>query len=272
MALHWVLSGNIFNEFAWEELIKILDRFEIPYSEHKVVPFVGELMPDPPSDLNGGNVICIGPYSMRHIAKKKGWSPGVFDLEPFSYQTVKSMFPYDLLNGDSLVVKFKDAVWPEDEQRFLRPVNDAKDFAGGVYDWPTMADWKEKICVLKEEDGSTITGESLIQVARTKKIFAEYRCWVVNGKIITMSLYKLGRRVVYENWDNKGPEIWKYAQGIVDEWQPLPAYVLDVCEREESEGDYGRFKIVEMNTLNASGLYAADMQKLIMTLQDAFSK
>jgi hypothetical protein len=62
-------------------MVETLDRFELPYSVHRVVPFVGELLPEP--ELTTDDVICIGSYSMRHAAKKYGWNPGVFDLEPF---------------------------------------------------------------------------------------------------------------------------------------------------------------------------------------------
>jgi hypothetical protein len=42
--------------------------------------------------------------------------------------------------------------------------------------------------------------------------------------------------------------------------------VIDVCETEDG------FKIVEINTINSCGFYACDMQKLIMTLQEEFSR
>jgi hypothetical protein len=266
--MHWVLSGNIFNESAWEAMLATLDRFEIPFSEHKVIPFVGELLPDPPADLNGGNVIVIGPYSMRHIAKSKGWFPGSFDLEPFDFAIQRERWGEHMLNYDSQVVAFRDAVWPEDELRFVRPINDSKNFAGRVYDWNEFSWWQKSVCALGEDYGDSLSGATMIQTCSPKKIFAEYRCWVIKGEIVTISMYKLGERVIYKNWDLVGPDdpVRPYAQARVNEWQPLDSFVIDVCETEDG------FKIVEINTINSCGFYACDMQKLIMTLQEEFSR
>lgn len=40
--------------------------------------------------------------------------------------------------------------------------------------------------------------------------------------------------------------------------------MIDVCDTEEG------MKIVELNTLNAAGFYAADVQKLVLALEEAF--
>lgn len=64
--MHWILQNNIFNEDAYTVLEETLQRFGVPYSVHKVVPFVGDLLPEP--ELTTNNVICMGSYSMRHWA------------------------------------------------------------------------------------------------------------------------------------------------------------------------------------------------------------
>jgi hypothetical protein len=75
--MHWLLH-NFLSETAWDALVAALERFEIDYSVHDVVPKVGDLLPEP--QLSHQSVICIGSYSMRHPATKNGWNPGVFDL------------------------------------------------------------------------------------------------------------------------------------------------------------------------------------------------
>jgi hypothetical protein len=50
----------------------------------------------------------------------------------------------------------------------------------------------------------------------------------------------------------------------VAEWQPKEAFVIDVCDT----GD--RLKVLELNTLNAAGFYAGDVQKLVLALHEAF--
>jgi hypothetical protein len=263
--MHWVLSGNIFNESAWEEMLAVLNRFGISYSEHKVVPFVGELLPDPPADLNGGNVIVIGPYSMRHIAKKKGWFPGSFDLEPFDFTQQLEHWGGHMLNADSRVLPFWRASWPESELRFVRPINDSKNFAGRVFEWPEFSDWQKKVCDIGEDYGDSLTADTMIQICEPKKIYAEYRCWVIDGRIVTVSMYKFGDRVIYKNADNGFEHVIEYAKFVVEKWRPLRAFVIDVCETEKG------FKIVEINTLNSCGFYACDMQKLVFELEQTFT-
>lgn len=56
-----------------------------------------------------------------------------------------------------------------------------------------------------------------------------------------------------------------YVQDRINEWMPNETFVIHVCNTEKG------IKIVEINTLNASGFYAADVQKLVMPLNDAYS-
>ena len=44
---HWVLQSGWEHETGWAKLLDSLERFGIPFSIHKVVPFIGELEPEP---------------------------------------------------------------------------------------------------------------------------------------------------------------------------------------------------------------------------------
>ena len=260
--MHWVLQENIFREEAYDALIDVLRRFEIPFSEHKVIPFVGELMPEP--DLSGESaVICIGSYSMRHSARKFGWTPGVFDIEDQDFRVQLERWGTHMLNHDSMVVPFKDAVWPAGEDRFVRPIHDSKVFAGKMFDWEDFNRWQYKVCALEEDYGDSLTANTIVQVADPKKIYAEYRCWVVGGKIVTMSRYKLGDKVHYTNMDDLiGEDARNFAYEMIKIWSPHEAYCLDVCSTPDG------WKIVEINTLNSCGFYAANLTSLVLSLED----
>jgi hypothetical protein len=274
--MHWILQNNIFQESAYENLIEVLERFEIPYSIHKVVPFVGELIPEPELDTN--NVICMGSYSMRHIAKKMGWIPGVFDLEPFDFTHQLKHWGTHMLNHDSIVTRFGDANF-DDDAMFIRPIHDSKCFAGKVFDKEEFYTWKRKVCVLEENYGDSLTKDTLIQLCRPKTIYAEYRFWIVNQHIVTASLYKRGNRVIYSSDVDRHVHQFVYEilktknqqtditlSMALDGWAPHDAFVLDVCETDEG------MKVVEINTINAAGFYAANMTDLVMALEQAHSK
>ena len=263
--MHWILQGNMFFEKGYQDLIDVLDRFSIPYSEHKVIPFVGELEPFP--DLDTDNVICMGSYSMRHIAKKHKWNPGVIDLFDQNFLVQKEHWGDLMLNYDSEVLPFKDVKLTED--KFMRPIDDSKYFAGRVFSPEEFHDWQHKVCVLEEDFGDSLTGDTLVQVCSHKEIYAEYRFWIVDRKIATASLYKRGSRVTYASLIERDIEM--FAAGIVTamppfRWVPADAFVLDLCKTPDG------IKIVEINTINSAGFYAADMQKLVMALEGFYNE
>lgn len=264
--MHWVLQTNLFNEAEWDNLVGTLERFKIPFSVHKVIPFIGELVPEPVPQSD--KVICFGSYSMRHAAKKFGWNPGVYDLFDQNFLVQMSHWGTMMLNHDAMVVPFRNAVI--DEDTFIRPIDDSKYFAGKVFSAAEFNEWQEKVCVLKEDFGNSLNGDTLIQLCQPKKIYAEYRFWVVGGRIVTCSLYKRGDRVIYSS--DVDQQVRWFAEGVVrhgdirlitrtSAWQPHRAYVLDVCETPDG------MKIVEINTINSSGFYAAHVQDLVMALE-----
>jgi ATP-grasp domain, R2K clade family 3 len=188
--MHWVLQNNLFAEPGWEALHSTLERFAFSHSVHRVVPFVGELVPG--LSLPHRNVICFGAYSMRHVARRHGWSPGVFDLFEQDFTQQRAHWGSHLLNAHSVVCRFGDVQF-DDELKFIRPTTDSKSFAGRVFDRVEFTGWQASVRALKPEDGSTLTDDTEVQVATPVVIHAEYRYWVVRGAIVTRSLYKRGR-------------------------------------------------------------------------------
>lgn len=274
--MHWILQNNIFKESAFDELLAVLERFNISHSIHKVVPFIGELEPAPSIDHD--NVICMGSYSMRHYAKKMGWNPGVFDLEPFDFTVQMQHWGQYMLNADAVVSRFEDVNFTE-EQMFIRPIHDSKVFAGNVFTKDEFYEWKRKVCVLEHDYGDSLTKNTLVQVCKPKKIYAEYRFWIVAQRIVTASLYKRGTQVIYSLQVDAA--VYSFANQILktknnstsitlsmanDGWQPHDAFCLDIAETPDG------FKVVEINTLNSCGFYAANMTDLVLSLEGAFNK
>ncbi len=272
--MHWILQSNLFNEAAYQVLLETLERFKIPHSIHKVVPFIGQLVPEP--ELDTKNVMCMGAYSLRHAARVNGWNPGVFDLEPFDFTQQLAKWGDLMLNADSKVLPFKDVIFPEGEDlMFMRPIHDSKVFAGKVFERQEFLDWQRGVCVLQEDYGDSLTGSTMVQICKPKQIYAEYRFWVVRGQLVTWSLYKRGDRVIYSS--DVDMHVKRFAHDVArcgditmsmfpdPANQPHLAYVLDVCETPDG------MRIVETNTLNSAGLYAADIPALVHALENAFN-
>lgn len=252
--MHWVLQENLFQEREWNTLIGSLSRFGIPYSIHKVIPFIGELVP--PLSVEG-KVICMGSYSMRHTAKALGWVPGVYDLFEQDFRQQLKHWGDLMLNADSKVTPFHAA--DITEATFMRPIDDSKYFAGKVFEVDEFYDWKQKVCVLEHDYGNSMTKDTLIQLCQPKVIYSEYRYWVVDGRIVTKSLYKRGSKVIYS--DEVPDELDEFVEDAIDLWKPHRAFVIDICDTPNG------LKIVEINTLNSAGFYAGNIQTLIVALE-----
>lgn len=274
--MHWILQDNLFNEAAYQHLLDNLVRFDIPHSVHKVIPFIGEITP--PAQLDTNNVICMGSYSLRHEAKKHGWNPGVFDLEPFPFPVQLEKWGKHMLNHDSQVMPFKDVVVGE-KRKFLRPIEDSKVFAGRVFDHYEFLDWQQKVVLMEDDlppgaivDGIRVTNlskNSLVQVCPVHEIYSEFRFWVIKGEIVTASMYKMGDKVMY---DRDVPDIYhEFVEEMISKWEPHEAFVIDVCSVPDDGDGWQGIKIVEINTINSAGFYAGDMQKLVMAFEEAFN-
>ena len=261
--MHWILQHNYRWDAGTKELIEILKRSCIPHSIHKVIPFIGEIEPDISPD---GKVIVIGAYSLRRVAKRKGWIPGSFDLAETTLQMHRDQWGDEMLNADAVVTTFGEADKIDLPHTFFaRPVLDTKLFAGTVFEKDEFLTWHTKMMNLDvDHQHMDLTPDTEIIVSLPKNIMNEYRCWIVDRKVVTASLYKRSGRVIYS--DVVDQYILDYAQKMADMWSPLDCYVLDVATMEDG------LKVIETNTLNAAGFYAANMSKLVQALEDYAEK
>lgn len=196
---------------------------------------------------------------MRHTARAQAWTPGVYDLFDKDFKVQLSHWGERMLNFDSRILPFKD-VPSLTEPTFLRPVDDSKYFAGKVFMPGDFNDWKHKVVDLGQDHGTSLSGETLVQLCNPKTIYGEYRFWIVNGEIATRSMYKRGDKVMYAS--DVDERFDRFVHECVQAWQPHRAFVIDVCDTPHG------MKIVEINTINAAGFYAGNVQSLVLSLED----
>ena len=258
--MHWILQHGFLPEHAWNALVAALDRFGIAYSVHAVMPRVGELTPAPV--LQNNNVICIGSYSMRHVAARCGWTPGVFDLHAQGFEQQRAHWGKHMLNFHSVVATVEAAAFTG-ERMFVRPTTDSKQFSGRVFTAQEFAAWRDSICHPSAHHETSLAPSTEIQLSKPATIHAEYRFWVVKGELITQSIYKRGSQVIYAS--DVDERVSRFVKERIEEWSPHETFVIDACDSAEG------MRIVEINTLNSSGLYAADVQRLVLALEAAYT-
>lgn len=253
--MKWIIQENLYNEEGMENLVTALQRRNIPHSIHKVVPFSHELIPDATPGDHG--TIVMGAYTMIGIARDRGWTPGAYSNENFHFPLQIEKWGSRMLNNKAWVGRFED-VPPQEKPFFIRPTLDSKFFAGQTLDWEGFLTWKEKILNLGWE--GSVTPDTEVMVCPLRKIYQEFRTWIVDGRAVTASRYIMGGRMSTSS--DVDPSITLFAEECAKVWSPSSAYVLDVAETED-----GLF-ILEVNCLNAAGFYKGDVGKIVEALED----
>jgi hypothetical protein len=257
--MYYIIQENLFREHHFNTLIEHLKRYNLDHEIIPFKPFTNELE----FKTDRIDVWPFGSTNLAEVAKKYNWNPGSMYNENHDFSVYGKYYGENMLNHDGRIINFGDKA-PDDypELFFARPTKDTKQFTGQVFSKESWNEWSKEI-----EDSSlkqTLTKETQILIAPCKNIQQEIRCWIVDGKPVTISQYKIGSRVNYLNMDNN-QEALIFAKEICDLYCPARAFVLDICLSNDE------YKVVEINCINCSGFYDGNMSKLIQSLENTFS-
>lgn len=241
--MHYIIQGNLFREDRTEELIQTLERFGLSHELIDLHATTEEIACD------REDVFVFGAVKMVRLARALR-QPLLTSSDFLDFEVHSKLFGTALLNHDSRVYGIEeDFLWPATEL-FIRPSRDSKAFTGGVFN---KARWQEL------SSGKPMGVK--VQVAIPKKITQEIRLWVVGGRIVTSSVYRRGPLLIHDAMVDD--DAIRYAEDILERHViPLDAVVMDICLTEDG------WKIVEFNNIQSAGFYTANMQRLIMALED----
>ena len=141
----------------------------------------------------------------------------------------------------------------------MRPATDEKFFAGKVCTQDEFQAWWQDIVVDRSDYGNGVQPATPVLVSPVQTIYAEYRTWIINGKVVTASSYKQAG-ALHTKLD-VSPEVVDFAENCARIWSPEKAFCLDVCETPEG------LRIVEPNTINFAGFYSANIGKLVAGIE-----
>lgn len=252
--MYYLLQAGLFKSHHEEKLVRALERLKLEYEWVKFVPFVHDIE----FKTDRKDVMCFGSTMFSNAAVKYNWFPGSFYNENHDYEIYSKYYKDYLLNYDSKILSLIDKVDFKDQELFIRPCKDSKIFNGKLFN---EHDWKDTIDVISTNWPEKLNDK--IQISNPKTIYQEHRCWIVQGECVTISQYKLGNQVFYQNEDHN-EAILSFVNRMLMIYQPAPAFVMDICFTESG------MKIVEINNLNAAGFYDSNLQKLIMSLEHNF--
>jgi hypothetical protein len=256
--MHWIIQSDLSRESALVELVELLERFEIPFDTVRVAPFGAGI--DPDLEVVDPAVV-VGSVSLARHAIRMGWKPGAWlgrrSEDDFAYDSCISACGSEMLNADARSIPFGDLLVLNLDNFFVRPVADSKLFAGTVLLHAEATEWRDRL--RSADSRGTITPETPILVSTVKPILTETRFVVVDGKVVTGSLYRRGRTVIHS--PEIEPHVLAYARARAAGWTPDRVCVMDVADTPNGP------RIIEFNNFNSAGWYACDVSKIVQAIE-----
>lgn len=269
--MYWVVQENIRDEQSYDDFISALTELEVSHTVVSLVPFSHEMNPEVvPTD---DRVIVMGSISMSEAARKRGWLPGTWTNENFDQRVWTKAYGSHCLNADAEFCTMEQ-IQPFDGLRFMRPVHDFKSMSGSLVNWDWVKqqqDHLSNVSVHYREDRRSLCHDTPVSLSADKRIHLESRFFIVGGKVLAGSHYRCrGERkniqIAGAQSDNMSRACWDFAQTMTDLWQPTSAFVLDTAL--VADGERWVDKVIEINCINHSGFYAADMRPVIKAIEE----
>lgn len=223
------------------------------------------------------HVIAYGSIGFaKFLNRNSRWIPGVWsDFEKlkcttylthwgqFSVQEDYSFLPF------REVYRLKDKMFSrheKDDHIFIRPDSNDKVFHGEKVCKELFEKWW-RIANIYDPDPNQLT-----MVSTPTKIEHEWRFVIADRKVVTGSRYihsddgnvahaKIGEFELDNSASICAEKIANYC-----DWQPAPIYTLDVCKTNDG------FKLLECGSVNTSGLYKCDLDKVMEAAESIAQK
>jgi hypothetical protein len=256
--IRWVIQSNLSAEGGdYQQITKACDELGIECEGIIVIPF----SPDIPEFTQDDKInIYYGATTlMYNIYHKMGNPTGLFfDEERFSMGKYNEIWGDYMLNGpnDGKITTFKEFSLedhPDDTDFFIRPDADDKSFDGEVRSFFNI---KKFITNAIKYDNVILTEDTKILISKPYNIEKEWRNYIVDGKVVTSSMYRKNFRLHKDAFDIPEGMI-KFVEDRCKEYQPHSIFAMDIAL---CGGDY---YIIECGCLNSVGLYHADVKKMI---------
>ena len=244
-----------------DAVMTVLKAKNIPFVPVGIRPFTTEIMGLEDTDLTGP-VMAYGSTKLVKLVSELGLRPGVF----FDYSTFNAMAWKESL-GNKMANDFMfcqisqlhhESVLDDCTKNafFIRPVMDLKAFSGSVKPEGVTIEkfFADKFNGAPYEDYKNI----MVAVTLPQVIDGEWRCFVVNRKFVTGSQYRINGELKPNPSVPDGIE--EFVNDIANIWLPHDHCVIDVAMID------GGLCVMEFNCINASGLYEADVEKLVDAL------
>lgn len=242
--MHWLLNKRNTEANGHRQLNENLIKLGVAHTFVDVIPFTTSLIG---VDLNAitDTIFPFGSFTMARVLRDVvNCSKAVFMSDNISFDSLLLHWRDYLLNDDAIVTQFADAV-PLGAEFFCRPNEDSKAFTAGIWTREDFLEYQAKV----SKYGLKVV------VATLKPIQAEYRLFIADNKVIAKSMYRIGGEPKLSS--DVDEYIVEFGEHVASIWSPERLYAMDIVISN------GEPKVLEVNGVHASGLYAVDTQKFI---------
>lgn len=254
--MKFAIQHNLMNEDQLHDVADAVKNY--PHIFVGVVPFSREITANEP--LDGGEFIPYGSTLLTNLAADLNWSGLHFDVTKLNYRNFLQHHPH-MLNDNVVTIKHAVEVLktlPPDMQVFTRPSEDLKQFSGVVMEASEI--WPWFVSMMEAVGGGSyyMAPETEVVLSSPKDISAEWRWFIVGGKIVSGSMYRAHGQL--RKLRELDPAVIAEAQALADIWLPCDCVVMDTA----LVGD--DIKVIEFNTINSSGMYDNDVPAIFAAL------
>lgn len=186
-----------------------------------------------------------------------------FNENNFSYKAWSLNYGDKLFNNpnESIITSFENVnISSLDDKNyyFVRPVKDLKSFSGTVL---SINELNLFVNEVKNKKYSDLNNDVEIIIAPAYKIEKEWRCFIVDKKVSTASLYKKNGNLSISR-KNIPEDMLSFAQDVAKIWSPEKIFTLDIGLLA------GSYYIIEAQCANTSGFYDCDIHKLVSDINN----
>lgn len=247
--MKWIVQNNFRTDADDTDKIRLAcEKFGFGFEGVKVIPFSNDIY-----EFDNELAVFYGGTGWINKIYEKYKPSGIF-FNPesvFTYWIEK--YKENALNygaTETTLEEFSKKDHPDDEPFFVRPVKDLKEFNGGVMYFRDIRDWSNKIYCVAED-----YGRIPIVVGEPYRIAHEWRLFILNGKVITGSHYRLYSIL---NVSQEIPQkVIDFAEEQAKVYSPDPVFIMDIGESNKN------LYVIEIGCFNSAGFYASNIEKIV---------
>jgi len=260
--VRWVIQNNLIAENDLNQVQESCKHIGVEIEEVLIVPFIDKL----PKFKHSDNNVYYGSTTFMNNVYKDLKPKGLFyDDKEYTMENYIKQWGDHMLSSEArftTINEFLNEDNDPEENWFIRPNGDGKEFDGQVAKFKNIKSWMDRVM----QYDINLDGDSKILVGPAYNIHKEWRNYIVGGEIVTSSLYRKDFKLSKSSTDIP-EDMLDFARERMKEYKPHDNFAMDICSTHD-----GTYYIIECGCLNSVGFYHADIGKIVKSVTEWMEK